>query len=107
MNVKKSLVVAAVSAFAAAGAFAQEVTAEELAFPSSVAATKTRAEVKAELAAARAQNGRLSVFSGEATAFPQEQATSVTRSRADVRNETISYLREHRFPSRDDQNIGG
>ena len=106
MNAKKSLVVAALSAFAAAGAFAQEVTAEELAFPANVPSTKTRAEVKAELAAAREQ-GRLSVFSGEATEFPQERATATARSREDVRKETISYLRQNRFSQRDDSNIGG
>lgn len=106
MNAKKSLVVAALSAFAAAGAFAQEVTAEDLAFPSSVASTKTRAQVKAELAAAGAE-GRLAALSGEASVFPQEGATAVTRSREDVRNETISYLRAHRFSSLDDLNIGG
>ena len=53
MNVKKSLIVAALSAFAAAGAYAQEVSADDLAFPAKATSGKTRDEVKAELAAAR------------------------------------------------------
>ena len=106
MNVKKSLIVAALSAFAAAGAFAQEVSADDLAFPAKTTSGKTRDEVKAELAAAREQ-GNLPVFSGELSVFPSERTTGVARSREDVRKETISYLRQNRFSAADETNFGG
>ncbi|AKJ30846.1 DUF4148 domain-containing protein [Caldimonas brevitalea] len=75
MNVQKKLIVAVMTTFAAAGAFAQEATPEDDNFHAKYASVKTRAEVKAELAQARAQ-GQLAVFSGEASVFPE--ATSRT-----------------------------
>ncbi|AKJ26950.1 DUF4148 domain-containing protein [Caldimonas brevitalea] len=105
MNAKKNLIVAVMTAFVAAGAFAQEATPAEERFYAEVPSVKTREQVKAELQQARAEGQQLAVFSGEASTFPNQPATATARSREDVKRETISALRQNRFSA--PINIGG
>ncbi|MFN3416620.1 MAG: DUF4148 domain-containing protein [Caldimonas sp.] len=80
----KSLL-AAIALTASFGALAQEATV----FPEAPASTLTRAEVKAQAAAA----DRDVVFAGEATVFPDAAASSIA-SRAEVRAEAREALRK-------------
>ncbi|MCW7539395.1 DUF4148 domain-containing protein [Aquabacterium sp. A7-Y] len=105
MNAKKTLIVAAMTAFAAAGAFAGEANDFDQTWTREAQSLKTRAEVKAELAQARAQGEQLAVFSGEATVLPAQAATATARSREDVKQETASFLRTQ--PSAAPINVGG
>ncbi|WP_157359899.1 DUF4148 domain-containing protein [Caldimonas brevitalea] len=104
MNVQKNLIVAVIATFAAAGAFAQEATPEDDNFHAQYASLKTRAQVKAELLQARADQP-LVVHSGEASMSPMTARSAVTRSRDDVKRETISALRSDRAEA--PINIGG
>jgi hypothetical protein len=81
----KTLIAAVLSAGFAAGAFAQEAT---LFNDTPASSTLTRAEVKAQAAAA----DRDVVFAGEATVFPDAVASS-TVTRAEVRAEAREALR--------------
>jgi hypothetical protein len=83
----RTMIVAAFAALAAAGAFAQEGTQDFQ--PSSIASTKSRAEVKAELAQAQRQGG-LSAWYNEAATAPQPASTL---SRAQVIAETREAAR--------------
>lgn len=80
----KSLL-AAIALTASFGALAQEATV----FPEAPASTLTRAEVKAQAAAA----DRDVIFAGEATVFPDAAASSIA-SRAEVRAEAREALRK-------------
>ncbi|MCW7536829.1 DUF4148 domain-containing protein [Aquabacterium sp. A7-Y] len=76
MNAKKTLIVAVMTAFSAAGAFAGEANDFDQTWTRELPSVKTRAEVKAELAQARAQGEQLAVFSGEASVFPDAARTA-------------------------------
>jgi hypothetical protein len=80
----KSLIAAVVALTASFGALAQEATV----FPEAPASTLTRAEVKAQAAAA----DRDVVFAGEATVFPDAAASNIV-TRAEVRAEAREALR--------------
>ncbi|MCW7539975.1 DUF4148 domain-containing protein [Aquabacterium sp. A7-Y] len=105
MNAKKNLIAVLMTAFAATGAFAGEANDFDQSWTGEAQSVKTRAEVKAELAQARAQGEQLAVFSGEATVLPAQAATATARSREDVKQETISFLRTQRSAA--PINIGG
>ncbi|PPE69672.1 DUF4148 domain-containing protein [Caldimonas thermodepolymerans] len=108
MNIKKTLTVAALSAFAVAGAYAQEATKDDVSIADSIVSTKTREQVKAELAEALKQGGRQAVFAGEATYFPADRSAQPGRTRAEVREEAIKAMQERRRSNVvDEYNIGG
>ncbi|HWP20135.1 MAG TPA: DUF4148 domain-containing protein [Burkholderiaceae bacterium] len=105
MFAKKTLVALAAT-LAAAGAFAQEATAIDRDFATATPSVKTRAEVRAELAQARARGEVIPALVGEASVAPT-QPTAVARTREEVRREAVNYLREHRFDRDNAFNIGG
>ena len=82
---RKSALLASVLAAAAFGASAQEATL----FDDAPQGTKTRAEVKAELAQAQAQG--FEIVGGEATLFAEPRVAG-TRDRAEVRAEAAQLL---------------
>lgn len=82
---RKSLVLASVLAAAGFGVSAQEATP----LPDVAQGTLTRAEVKADLAQARAEG--FAVRGGEATIFADSQVVG-TRDRAEVRAEAARLL---------------
>ncbi len=82
---RKSALLASVLAAAAFGASAQEATL----FDDAAQSTRTRAEVKAELAQAQAQG--LVVSGGEATVFAEQRVVG-NRERAEVRAEAAQLL---------------
>ncbi|AKJ30112.1 DUF4148 domain-containing protein [Caldimonas brevitalea] len=79
MNVQKNLIVALMTTFAAAGAFAGEANDFDQTWTLELPSVKTRAEVKAELAQARARGEQLAVFSGEASEFSDAARTATAR----------------------------
>ncbi|WKB51846.1 DUF4148 domain-containing protein [Eleftheria terrae] len=82
MNAKTTLIAAVMTAFAATGAFAQQAAAP---------AGKTRAEVQAEVARARAAGEDLPVFSGEASVFSDSNHSALARRAAeDARRQAAS-----------------
>ncbi|WP_169787987.1 DUF4148 domain-containing protein [Caldimonas brevitalea] len=105
MNAKKTVIVAVMTAFAAAGAFAGEANDDDQTWTRQSASVKTRAEVKAELAQARAEGEQLAVFSGETTVLPPQTGGALARSRQDVKQDTVSFLRTQRSAA--PINIGG
>jgi len=82
---RKSALLASVLAAAAFGVAAQEATP----IPDAPQSTKTRAEVKAELAQAQAEG--FAIRGGEATLFA-DQGVVGTRDRAEVRAEAAQLL---------------
>ncbi|MCW7540203.1 DUF4148 domain-containing protein [Aquabacterium sp. A7-Y] len=74
MNAKKNLIAAVMTAFVATGAFAQQAAEAPVG--------KTRAEVKAEVARARAAGERLPIDSGEASVFDDYKAPAAARATA-------------------------
>lgn len=91
MSAKKAFVALAVL-LAAAGASAQEATCVDRNFGRATPSDKTRAEVRAELrteiAQARARGETIPALSGEATVVTKPPAAvAMARSREDVRRE--------------------
>lgn len=85
MNAKTTLIAAVMTAFAATGAFAQQAAAP------AAPAGKTRAEVQAEVARARAAGEDLPVFSGEASVFSDSNHSALARRAAeDARRQAAS-----------------
>lgn len=105
MSTKNALVVLA-AALAVGGAYAQEATALEQSTAQATPSMKTRAQVRAEVLAARERGEAIPALAGEATVFP-EQATAVARSREDVRREAGRALRERRSERPDPTRVGG
>ena len=98
MNAKQLIAVSAIAFLGTNAAFAQEATSDSW---QKVASTKSRAEVQAEVAKARAEGVILSA--GEATIFVDAPVAKSTKSRDEVRTEARSNA--HRFQV-DVYNIG-
>jgi len=89
MNAHKTLIAALMTVAAATSAFAGEANDDDQTWTRQAPSVQTRAEVKAELAQARAQGQQLAVFSGEASVFLEPGRTATARNREDVKRETI------------------
>ncbi len=104
MPTKNALVALAIT-FAIANAYAQEATPLEQSTAAAAPSMKTRAQVRAEVLAARERGEVIPALAGEATVFPDQAAA--TRRREDVRRQTAPALPERHLQRPDATRVGG